>query len=92
MTDMLQQARERHEQIKKAISQHEAEIELLKGEAEKLEHFAALAKELFAQKAEKTPEQPALSEPPQAQPRPEASAQPTQEAPRVMPMRQPQSA
>lgn len=97
MTDMLQQARERHDQIVKAISQHEAEIDKLKEEAEKLEHFAALAKELFAQKAEKAPERPAQPDAvapsnaaPSAPQPPQAPVEAQQQ--RVMPMRSPQSA
>ncbi len=86
MTDMLQQARERHEQIAKAISQREADIERLKEEADKLDLFVSLAKEIFAQKEA----QPAQPEPPE--PAPEATAKPAPETPRVMPIRQTQSA
>ncbi len=94
MTDMLQQARERHEQIVKAISEREADIEKLKDEAEKLDLFVSLAKELFAQKSEKPTERPSqptttAAPAPQPQPQPQASAEASQ---RVMPMRQPQSA
>ena len=94
MADMMQQARERHEQIKQEISLRESEIETLREEAEKLEQFVMLAKELFAPKTDKAPEQPQKPEAASAEPQTEAAeTQPRPDAPpRVMPIRQPQSA
>lgn len=100
MTDVLQKARKRHEEIVDAIAQLEADIENLTAEAKKLERFVLLADELFASKADEAPEprrqedvaadQPAAGA---AQPGPEATdAISRPDAPRVMPIRQPKSA
>lgn len=88
MTDMMQLARQRHDQILKEISEREADIDKLKEEAERLELFVTLGKELFAQKADAAPA---------PSPQPEAASPMNQsqlrpDAPRVMPVRQSQSA
>ena len=80
MNEMLQMAQERHDQILKNISQREADIAKLNAEAEKLETFVELAKELFAQKEQTAP----AAEKPQAPPPSDAN--------RIMPVRQASSA
>lgn len=91
MTDMMQLAKQRHDQILKDISEREADISKLKEEAERLELFVTLGKELFPPKAEAGP---APSQDLAAQPSATPIAQQEQrpETPRVMPVRQPQSA
>lgn len=91
MTDMMQLAKQRHDQIIKDISEREADIGKLKEEAERLELFVTLGKELFAQKIEAAP---APSPAPAAQPAATPIAQQVQgpQEPRVMPVRQHQSA
>lgn len=92
MTDMMQLAKQRHDQILKDISEREADIHKLKEEAERLDLFVTLGKELFAQKVEAAP-----APTPAPAPQPDTAAQINQaqqrpEVPRVMPVRQSQSA
>lgn len=95
MNEMMRLAQERHEQIVNSIAEHQADIQKLQDEAEKLDLFFSLAKELFDSKAQRAPERPAEA------PRPVASEAPRPVAPeaahqdegaRIMPVRQPKTA
>jgi hypothetical protein len=47
MTDMTQMVKARRDKIVRSIAKREAEIELLRGEIEKLNQLSSLASELF---------------------------------------------
>lgn len=81
MNEMLKLAQERHDQIAKNISQREADIQSLRAEAEKLETFVTLAKELFGKKMK-------TAEPPTA----EKAPHPAETSAKVMPVRHVQTA